>query len=109
MWLWRFFEVPTSLLLILLNFSASYPNLFMPLLLIPLQTSRKAASLGGLCFTMAGFLLHRGLQRGGGLFWLCSVGGGGGGGHLGGDGDGDAAMPWNASSSSSASSSSIAL
>ena len=44
--LWRIFsEVPTSLLLILLNFSTSYPNLFVPPLLIPLQTSRKAASL----------------------------------------------------------------
>ena len=40
-----FSEVPTSLLLILLNFSTSYPNLFVPPLLIPLQTSRKAASL----------------------------------------------------------------
>jgi hypothetical protein len=45
-----FSEVPTSLLLILLNFSASYPNLFMPPLLIPLQTSRKVASLEGALF-----------------------------------------------------------
>ena len=40
-----FSEVPTSLLLILLNFASRYPNLFVPLLLIPLQTSRKVASL----------------------------------------------------------------
>ena len=40
-----FSEVPTSLLLILLNFSTSYPNLFVPPLLIPLQTSRNVASL----------------------------------------------------------------
>jgi hypothetical protein len=31
-----FSKVPTSLLLILLNFSTNYPNFFMPLLLIPL-------------------------------------------------------------------------
>ena len=31
-----FSEVPTSLLLILLNFASSYPNLVVPPLLIPL-------------------------------------------------------------------------
>jgi len=45
-----FSKVPTSLLLILLNFSTSYPNLFVPPLLIPLQTSCKAASLEGALF-----------------------------------------------------------
>ena len=45
-----FSEVPTSLLLILLNFASSYPNLFVPPLLIPLQTSHKVASLKGALF-----------------------------------------------------------
>ena len=45
-----FFEVPTVLLLILLNFFTSYPNLFVLLLLIPLQTSCKVASLEGALF-----------------------------------------------------------
>jgi hypothetical protein len=45
-----FSKVLTFLLLILLNFSTNYPNFFMPLLLIPLQTSHKAASLEGLLF-----------------------------------------------------------
>ena len=46
MLLWLvFFEVSTSLLLILLNFASNYPNLFVPPLLIPLQTSRNVASL----------------------------------------------------------------
>ena len=39
------FVVTRSLLLILLNFASSYPNLFVPPLLIPLQTSRNVASL----------------------------------------------------------------
>ena len=51
MWLWQVFsKVPTSLLLILLNFASCYPNLFVPPLLIPLQTSRKAASSEGALF-----------------------------------------------------------
>ena len=45
-----FSEVPTSLLLILLNFASSYPNLFVPPLLIPLQTARKVASVEGPLF-----------------------------------------------------------
>ena len=38
------------MLLILLNFAANFPNLFEPPLLIPLQTSRKAASTKGALF-----------------------------------------------------------
>ena len=45
-----FSQVPTSLLLILLNFASSYPNLFMPPFFIPLQTYRKAASPKGALF-----------------------------------------------------------
>ena len=49
--LWRVFsEVPSSLLLILLHFASSYPNLFVSSVLIPLQTSRKAANPEGALF-----------------------------------------------------------
>jgi hypothetical protein len=84
-----FSKVPTSLLLILLNFSTNYPNFFMPLLLIPLQTSRKAASPeGAFVLRRLVFFFTGDFNEDGGLFWLCSAGGGGGGGRLG-DGDGD--------------------
>ena len=45
-----FSKVPTSLFFILLNFFASYPNLFAMPLLIPLQTSHKVASSEGALF-----------------------------------------------------------
>ena len=45
-----FSKVPTSLLLILLNFSLGCPNLFVLTLLIPLQTSCTATSPEGALF-----------------------------------------------------------
>jgi hypothetical protein len=45
-----FSKVPPSLLLILLIFDASYPNIFVPPLLIPLETAHKAASPEGALF-----------------------------------------------------------
>jgi hypothetical protein len=94
-----FSEIPTSLLLIHLNFFASYPNLFVPPLLILLQNSRKVASLEGLLFYYGWLSSSADFTGGEGLFWLCGAGGGGGGTALE-EMEMDAVVPWNASSSS---------
>jgi hypothetical protein len=93
--------VPPFLLYFLLNLSSNYPNLFVSSLLIPLQTSRKAASLEAFFLPWLAFFFAEDFARGGRrLFWLFDgTGGERGGAHL--EGDGDAAMPWNTSSSSS--------
>jgi hypothetical protein len=46
-----FSKVASCFLLILLHFASGYPNIFVPPLLIPLQTSCKAA------FSEGGFIL----------------------------------------------------